>query len=278
MKKDLYKPTYLRELCSTYGLSPSKKYGQNYLITPSVIEKIVEVAELGDGDVVVEVGPGFGVLTFAMADRSKQVVAFEIEKKLEKYWEEKQKACKNVEIVWGNALKNFQDSVANFQKYKVVANLPYQITSHMLRTIFEQENKPTSVTVMVQKEVAQRICAKPGDMSLLAVSVQYYGTPKIALKVPKGNFWPQPKVDSAVVHVIVGGQVGGGEAEEVFFRTARAGFSNKRKQVWRNLSVGLGLPGDVVKNALTKVVGDEKVRAETLSVQDWHAIVGELGV
>jgi len=276
MNQNLFKPTYLKELCATYNLSPSKKYGQNYLISSGVIEKIVDAAQIVRQDTVVEVGPGFGVLTLALAERAERVVAFEIERTLKPYWHEVQKEYDNVDIVWGNALKNLQGSGYNFHTYKVVANLPYQITSHILRTILEAEQKPTSVTVMVQKEVAQRICAKPGDMSMLAVSVQYYGVPRIAVQVPKGNFWPQPKVDSAVVHIDLTEQEGGREGERVFFRVVRAGFTNKRKQVWRNISEGLALPAEKVKSALEAVTGNEKIRAQELSLEMWKALVTAL--
>ncbi|MBU1895825.1 hypothetical protein KJ641_03075, partial [Patescibacteria group bacterium] len=164
--------------------------------------------------------------------------------------------------------------------YKVVANLPYQITSQVLRVLLEQENKPESITVMVQKEVAERIVAKQGDMSLLALSVQYYGEPKIITKVSKGNFWPEPKVDSAVLTISKISRVSKFTDEE-FFRIARAGFANKRKQLWRNLSVGLGgTEGQVAtcpyKKILKEVTGNEKVRAQELSVEEWRGVVGRV--
>ena len=271
---DLYSPTYLKQLCEQYDLTPSKKYGQNYLISEKPITAMIEAGELSKQDTVIEIGPGFGVLTLAMAPLVKQVMAFEIEKKLEGYWEEKQQEYDNVEVVWGNALKKLQISNAKFLKnYKVLANLPYQITSHAIRTILEQEHKPERAILMVQKEVADRIVATPGDMSLLSVSVQYYGDVSIVHKVSSGSFWPAPKVQSAIIAIT---NIRKPEEEEAFFRVVKAGFSSKRKQLWHNLSSGLGIEKEVVKRVLVDVCGNEKVRAQELSVAQWQRIVTQV--
>lgn len=267
-------PTEIRELCERYGLKPSKQYGQNYLISAGVVEKIILAASISKTDTIFEIGPGFGVLTLPMAQKAGKVVVFEIEKKLEDFWLEKIAENKNIEIVWGNALKSLTAYSLKAKNYKVVANIPYQITSQLLRLILESENKPESMTVMVQKEVAERICAEPGNMSLLAVSVQYYGEPKIVAKVTKGNFWPEPKVDSAVLQIeIKKNEVRNSERDEKFFRLVRVGFSSKRKQLWHNLCSGLKIEAPKVKNILQSVVGNEKVRAQELSVYDWIRLV-----
>jgi 16S rRNA (adenine1518-N6/adenine1519-N6)-dimethyltransferase len=270
--KELFKPTQLKELCQEYGLSPSKRYGQNYLISKGIVQKIIDAAELKKTDTIVEIGPGFGVLTCAMAPHVRRVVAFEIEKKLQSYWEEKQKEYPNVEIIWGNALKELKAQSSKLKgNYKIIANLPYQITSHALRVVLEAESKPERMIVMVQKEVAERIVARPGKMSLLSVSVQYFGEPRLVAKVSKGNFWPAPKVDSAVLSIDVY-KTKGTRADERFFQTVRAGFQNKRKQLWRNISRGLGIPGDAVKAVVADVALDSAVRAEALSVEQWKDI------
>jgi len=271
MNKNLFKTTYLKELCQKYGLSPSKKYGQNYLVSEGVIDKIIEASDLKKTDTVIEVGPGFGVLTFALAEKVGKVISFEIERKLEKYWEENKPD--NLEIVWGNALSRLMTYDLGLRTYKVVANIPYQITSNLLRVLLESENKPESITVMVQKEVAERICAKSGDMSLLSVSVQYYGEPKIIARVNKGNFWPSPKVDSAVLSIKTSKHESIKTVnDEEFFKVVKAGFTNKRKQLWRNLSEGLKIDKGKIKNILIEIVGNEKVRAEELSVVQWVKI------
>ena len=270
---NLNKPSHLVELCKKYGLVPSKKYGQNYLISDSPVQKMINASQVKKGDSVVEIGPGFGVLTSALLERGAKVVAFEIERKLEKYWEDN--SHDNLEIIWGDALKRLKS--LKLKGYKVAANLPYQITSHILRTLLELENKPESITVMVQKEVADRIVAKPGDMSVLAVSVQYYGEPKVVCKVPSGNFWPEPKVNSAILHVKVeGNKKQGSDFDKKFFEVVRAGFANKRKQLWRNLSVGLKLDKNEVQTVLKQAVGNEKVRAQELGVEEWITLTKKL--
>jgi len=240
-------------------------------MTKIYIDKMLEAGEINKEDLVVEVGPGFGVLTFALAEKAGKIVSFEIEQKLREYWEEN--ALENLEIIWGNALEKFSSLQSKFKKYKVVANLPYQITSAVLRMFLELENKPESMVIMVQKEVAQRITAKKGDMSVLAVSVQYYGHPKVVAKVTKGNFWPSPKVDSAVLLINNIKSPNNDFSDEHFFEVVKAGFAQKRKQLWRNLSQGLKLDAEKVKNILQEVCGNEKIRAEELGVEEWVEIV-----
>ncbi|HBU07084.1 MAG TPA: ribosomal RNA small subunit methyltransferase A [Candidatus Magasanikbacteria bacterium] len=285
MYKDLFHPTHLQSLCKQYNLSPSKKYGQNYLITEAPIKKMIEAVDLKKNDTVIEIGPGFGVLTFALAERAGRVIGLEIEKKLMGYWEERIKDQKikrskdygDVEIIWGNALNNLSLITYHLSPYKVIANIPYQITSDLLRTLLELENKPESITIMVQKEVAERICSHPGDMSLLAVSVQYYGEPKIIAKVPRGCFWPSPKVDSAILHLTTRPPDHPTTfSDENFFRVVKAGFANKRKQLWGNLTRGLKIEDQKIKDLLIEIVGNEKVRAEELSVEQWKRIAKEL--
>lgn len=272
MDIDILSPTQLKALCEKCRLQPSKKYGQNYLISPKPIAAMIEAGELTPKSSVIEIGPGFGVLTLAVAPQVKRVIAFEIEKKIEAYWHEKMEEYKNIEIVWGNALKELDARTADMREpFTVLANLPYQITSHALRTLLELENKPERIIVMVQKEVAERICANPGDMSLLAVSVQYYGSPCIITKVPKGSFWPAPKVDSAVLSIVPHENHDGGEAA-AFFALAKTGFANKRKQLWKNLADGCNLEKAEVQDALKKVVGNEKCRAQELSVEQWRGL------
>ncbi|EKE06597.1 MAG: hypothetical protein ACD_18C00315G0003 [uncultured bacterium] len=278
-KQNVYKPSYLIELCKKYNLSPSKKYGQNYLMTKIYIDKMLEAGEINKDDLVVEVGPGFGVLTFALAEKAGKIVSFEIEQKLREYWEEN--ALENLEIIWGDVVKQFSVSkfsapggpALGWKKYKVVANLPYQITSAILRMFLELENKPESMVIMVQKEVAQRITAKKGDMSVLAISVQYYGQPKVVAKVTKGNFWPSPKVDSAVLLINNIKSPNNDFSDERFFEVVKSGFAQKRKQLWRNLSQGLKLDAEKIKGILVEVCGNEKIRAEELGVEEWVEIV-----
>ncbi|PIR03686.1 MAG: ribosomal RNA small subunit methyltransferase A [Candidatus Magasanikbacteria bacterium CG11_big_fil_rev_8_21_14_0_20_39_34] len=276
MSQNLHKPTYLKELCLEYGLSPSKKYGQNYLITDAPIQKMVEAAGVSSKDTIIEIGPGFGVLTFALVQKAKEVISFEIEKKLVSYWDSQKEIHKNLQLIWGNFLKEFPNFQSQLTNYKVVANLPYQVTSNVLRVLLESEKKPKSITVMVQKEVAERICAKAGDMSLLSVSVQYYGKPKIITKVPSGCFWPAPKVDSAVIHIDVEQSSHTHHADEQFFSYVRAGFSNKRKQLAKNIASQFPLKESFIRETLESISLNPKARAQDLLVSDWQAFLTKL--
>ena len=271
MNEQIYQPVYLKELCAKYRLTPSKQYGQNYLIKSAPIEKMVAAAEIDADDMIVEIGPGFGVLTFALLDSAQHVLAFEIEKKLQAYWDEHEKNHKNLKVIWGNALTTLPKYIEKDASYKLVANLPYQITSHVLRTMLELDNKPKCIVIMVQKEVAERMCAKKGDMSVLSVSVQYYSTPRIVTKVKAGSFWPAPKVDSAVISLT---DIKKNTPEdEQFFQIVRAGFSSKRKQLVRNLVNTLHIPEEKVREVLMTVMNNDRVRAQELSVEDWKKVV-----
>jgi 16S rRNA (adenine1518-N6/adenine1519-N6)-dimethyltransferase len=266
MTDKLFNPDYLLSLCKKHGLQPSKKYGQNYVINPEVIEKMIEAAEVKDSDTVVEIGSGFGALTFALADRAKKVLAFEIEKKIAPYWEARMP--ENLQIIWGNVLKTAGGLPK--EKYKVVANLPYQITSVVIRYFLENENPPESMTLMVQKEVAERICARAGDMSLLSVAVQYYADAEIAGLVPRDNFWPVPKVDSAVIKLVSRQQTIDNSNRDELFRLAKAGFANRRKLLIKNL---LPIVGKQNKEKLKSVFAElgllENARAQELTVENW---------
>ncbi|HRY36870.1 MAG TPA: 16S rRNA (adenine(1518)-N(6)/adenine(1519)-N(6))-dimethyltransferase RsmA [Candidatus Magasanikbacteria bacterium] len=273
----LFNPDYLQHLCQKYGLRPSKQYGQNFLLNEEVVQKMVEAGDVSKKDEVIEVGPGFGVLTFSLCEKAGKVMAYEIEKKIQPYWEEKQKEYKNLEIIWGNVL-NSQKSIKSAKslrspeemgKYKVVANLPYQITSQIIRFFLEQENKPESMVVMVQKEVGERICAKPGDLSVLGISVQYFGEPEIIAFVSRNDFYPAPKVDSAVIKIVLKKKLPKIDEKE-FFAFVRAGFINKRKLLIKNLKNYLGDKNKkTVDEAFAKMEFPENIRAQELSLEEW---------
>ncbi len=284
----LYSHVHLQNLCRKYGLNPSKKYGQNFLIDPEPVEKMIEVGELSSDDVVVEVGPGFGVLTEQLAQHAKKVFSFEIEKKLEPYWQEKTKKIPNIEIIWGNVLKQFSSlwveansrsplhSGDNLNKYKVLANLPYQITSQVVRLFLEQKNPPTTMVFMVQKEVAERICAKPGDMSLLSVAVQYYSKPEYVLTVPRSCFWPEPRVDSALVKLTPQSPDPTID-EKAFFNLVKIAFANRRKLLIKNILPLIGKDFRLKIEAVLKELSfPTTVRAQELSVEHWKTLAHKL--
>ncbi|OGH69126.1 MAG: ribosomal RNA small subunit methyltransferase A [Candidatus Magasanikbacteria bacterium RIFCSPHIGHO2_01_FULL_47_8] len=286
---DLYNPDYLKHLCQKYGLSPSKQYGQNYLLDAAVIEEMLVAAELATDDAVVEVGPGFGILTLALAPKVKKVMAFEIEKKLEPYWEGLAKQYKNLEIIWGNILKKFP--ISNISEiplatgqypngYKVVANLPYQITSPVIRLFLENEFPPTLMVTMVQKEVGERMCAKPGQMSVLAVATQYFAVPEIVRVVPRALFWPEPKVDSVVIKLRIKSQeLRSKEFEKKFFDIVRAGFANRRKLLIKNLTPIVGKKNrPELEKIFTNLGLTGNSRAQELSMEQWKELVHKIQI
>jgi len=281
---DLTSKETIQRLCSRNRIYPSKQRGQNFLINHDALDKILKAADLGKDDVVLEIGPGFGVLTVELAKRVKRVIAAEADKRLAKALREILAEYKNVEIIQEDILKL---QITNYKlqnyKYKIVANLPYQITSAIFRKFLENEPRPTELVVMVQKEVAERICAKPGKMSVLSVSVQFFGRPEIVSVVPHNAFWPEPEVDSAILKVSQIKNRSEANLKQIrfsfalnslsdlreFFRIVRIGFSSRRKQLHNNLAAGLRLPNEIIKNNLIECGFNQKVRAEDLSVEDW---------
>ncbi len=277
MNEKLFNVDYLKHLCAKFQLRPSKEYGQNYLINPEVIDMIITVSGVTKKDTVIEVGPGFGILTLDLMAKVKKLFAFEIEKKLEPYWQEissrlAQTQEDNFEIIWGNVLRADQKIFP--KNYKVVSNLPYQITSPVLKLFLEDlMNKPKEMTLMVQKEVAERICAKPGDMSVLAIAVQYFGQAEIAGEVKRNNFWPSPAVDSAVIKVVVNKSRPDTEFNKKFFQMVKIGFAQKRKLLIKNLLPFFGKQNkENLKVTLKNMGFSETVRAQELSVEDWEQL------
>jgi len=278
---DLTSVKIIKELLSEYDTQALKGLGQNFLINKNVLQKIIDAAELKPDDIVLEIGPGVGTLTKELAQRVKKVIAVEKDKKMVEILKKTLGEFKNVEIINGDALKTDFNFLKN---YKLVANLPYYIASPVIRKFLENPpagGQPESMVLMLQKEVAQRICAKPPDMSLLSVSVQFYAIPKIVSYVSKNCFWPSPKVDSAIIKITpfsdgrrpTSSQLGRRRASfgftKLFFKIVKAGFSQPRKQLLGNLSKNLKLDKKQVVTWLVKNKISPQQRAETLSIEDW---------
>jgi 16S rRNA (adenine1518-N6/adenine1519-N6)-dimethyltransferase len=249
------------------------RLGQNFLRDEKVLEKIIAAADLKADDVVIEVGPGEGILTEKLAGKCKRVTAIEIDNNLVGLLRNKLSNKKNVEIINENVLKiNIPELLGSeASKYKVIANLPYYITSPIIRLFLEAEFPPEEMLLMVQKEVAERIVAKPGKMSVLAVSVQYSAHPKMLFEVSRQAFEPIPEVDSAVIKLTYNLQPTTNNQEEAknFFRVVRAGFSAKRKMLVNNLSNSFHLDKKEIEKKLKKAGINPTARAQELSVQDW---------
>ncbi len=263
-----------QDLLKKYGIRPLKKFGQNFLINRSVLNKIISAADLNKKDVVLEVGPGIGILTREIAKQAGEVIAIEKDRKMCELLKDGLKDFNNVNIIQDDVLKIGKLKVKN---YKVVANLPFYITSPVIRKFLEVgEAEPQhlkEMVLMVQKEVAQRICSKPPQMSILAVSVQFYAEVKIISYVSKKSFWPQPKVDSAIIKIMPKKDWARSGLDQYgicrFFEIVKAGFSQPRKQLANNLSKKLDLERKEVEEWLSENDIKPSQRAETLNVKDW---------
>ena len=308
----------VHRLLEQWDLRPSKGLGQNFLVDPAALEKIVAAAGLTPDDVVLEVGAGLGTLTRRLAQEAGRVVAVELDQRLIPVLESVLADLDNVTLVQGDILEldptvlvnqgsgsreqgagireqgpasrdhgprttdhgpriSIQPPTFNLQ-YKVVANLPYYITSAVLRHLLEAALKPQRMVLTVQREVAERIVAKPGQMSLLAVSVQFYGQPRLLFRLKPGSFYPSPEVESAVVRVDLHPTPPVPvEETAAFFRVVRAGFAQRRKQLRNTLAAGLKQPPEEVADRLREVGVDPRQRAEALSLEEWARVAHVLG-
>jgi 16S rRNA (adenine1518-N6/adenine1519-N6)-dimethyltransferase len=260
-------------LLRRYHLRAHKGLGQNFLQDPMALEAIVAAAEIQATDTVLEIGPGLGSLTRYLAVSAREVIAVELDEKLIPPLKTVLSPYQNVQVIQGDILKlSPQDLIAE-NDYLVVANIPYYITSAVIRHLLESESKPRRIVLTIQKEVAGRICARPGDMSLLALSVQVYGSPRLAAHIPAEAFFPAPKVDSAVLVVdIYPTPLIKQDLLSVFFKLVKAGFSQKRKTLRNSLSSGLHISPTQAAELLSRTDIDPQRRAETLSLDEWERL------
>ncbi|MFC1873402.1 16S rRNA (adenine(1518)-N(6)/adenine(1519)-N(6))-dimethyltransferase RsmA [Chloroflexota bacterium] len=265
-----------------FGLRARKGLGQHFLIDEAVLQNVISAAALSSSDVVVEVGPGLGVLTRELAKQAGVVLAIELDSQLAGILEQDTAPLGNVSIINADVLQVepvdlLQEQKAKFPtlvdtscRYKVVANLPYYISSHFLRHFFEASVKPGVMVIMVQKEVAEAIVAGPGQMSVLSVSVQFYGKPEIISYVSAECFYPVPEVDSAILRVEIYPEPAVAVTDEKsFFELVRAGFSASRKQIANSLAQGLGCSKAEALSLLAGAGLVPRRRAETLTLSEW---------
>jgi 16S rRNA (adenine1518-N6/adenine1519-N6)-dimethyltransferase len=283
-----------RTILQRHGLTPRKSLGQNFLVDPGAPERIAACADLGPQDTVLEVGAGVGTLTAALAARAGRVLAVETDPRLVDVLHQELSELDNVEIIHGDILELQPHCLLDHEAdaageatmplwgprlphYRVVSNLPYYITGAVVRHLLEASVRPAQMAVTVQHEVARRMCADPGDMSLLSVGTQFYGEARICLRLKRGAFYPVPEVTSAVVRLDVY------EAPPVpvgdigrFFEIVRAGFAQRRKQLRNSLSSTLQIDAQRVEEALGDCGIDHRRRAETLSLEEWGAVYSAL--
>ncbi len=262
----------LIELLKREHLWAQKKLGQNFLVNPAVLEKIIEAALINDRDLVVEIGPGLGILTEQLSKHARKVIAVELDRNIIPVLKKNLTGVENVEIVHQDALRFPLPD----EPYKLVANIPYYITSpilnHFLQPSTPQEQRPEIIVLLVQKEVARKICSKDGDHTLLSLEVQVFGKPSIVCNVGKGSFFPQPNVDSAVLkiepfpHPRVNNL-------KLFFRLAKAAFHQRRKTLSNSLRNGLGLTAEQTAE-LFRISGIASTeRPQNISLDEWNALI-----
>lgn len=262
--------THPKDILQQYGLEPKKSLGQNFLFDENVLQRIVAAAELGAEDAVLEVGPGLGSLTKLLATTAVAVTAVELDARFLPILQQELAAYPHVRLVHGDILaQNPADWFSG--PYKVVANVPYYITGAILRHLLAGAHKPALLVLTVQKEVAERVTAVPPHMSLLAVSVQFYGRAAKVADIKAGSFWPAPDVDSAILRITLPETAIDPDFEQTFFRVARAGFGQKRKQLQNNLRQ-LGLDKRAVGAIMSTAKVDGRARAETLTLAQWRTL------
>lgn len=262
-----------KALLDHFGVIPKKSLGQNFLHDPQALEKIADAAELMPEDTVLEIGPGTGALTAVLAQRVRRVVAVELDRRLEPIMRLTLAPYGNVEVIFDDILNVNLPELLDNQPYVVVANVPYYITSAIIRLLLELPHAPRRLVLTMQLEVAERLIAKPGDMTLLSVSAQFYAKPKIVTRFNKAVFYPRPDVDSAVARLEVYDRppVDVPNAD-IFFRVVKAGFGQKRKQLKNSVAEGLHIDAEAAAALLEAAGIDPKRRAETLSLPEWAAL------
>ncbi len=283
----------IEQLCQRYGIRGGRAMGQNFLCSPEVLGRIMRVAGLESSDTVLEVGPGLGVLTEQLARAAGRVVAVELDRRLAAIAQERLANQPNVSIVIGDILTVPPATLALPERFNVVANLPYQITAHFLRQLYGDARfgaRPVRSVLMLQREVAQRLAAGPGRHSLLSLSVQLFADVRLEFDVPKINFWPIPKVDSAVVSLLLrhpnplldrlnrlDPQQSQPQALSRLFGLLRTGFSSPRKQLHNNLRAAMPELGDA-RTILQAIGVATDARAQALSLAHWLSLAEKVNM
>lgn len=274
MQPTIAKRDVTKHILKTFNIHMSKKLGQNFLIDENIVNGIVRAADIQQGETVLEIGPGIGTLTQGLAEAGANVVAVELDSRLIEVLAKTLEGYKNIRIVHGDILKVNIAAEVNAPRFKVVANLPYYITTPIIMGLLEQRLPVDSLVTMIQKEVAERMVASPGgkEYGALSVAVQYFTKPEIMFAVPPSSFIPSPAVESAVIRCVVRDKPAVDVADErLFFRVVKAAFSQRRKTL-NNAMKTMGVAGEVIQQALAAAQIDGTRRGETLSLVEFAAI------
>lgn len=258
----------IQRILHTIGLRPQQAAGQNFLLDENVVESMVDAAGIEDGQSVLEIGPGLGILTRALLNRGVRVIAVELDMRLYAYMKKAFKGQEKLRLINGDIFKVNLNELFKEGEYAVVANLPFSATSLVFRNFLTLPPRPSALTLMIQREVAHRICAQPGEMSMLALTVQYYSQPSLLFDVPPKSFWPIPQVTSSVIHCDHLKKVDE-TVDKPLFRLMKAGFSSRRKKLSNSLSAFLGIPTKSIEQKMANISLNSSIRAQELSLSQW---------
>ena len=262
------------DLLKKHGLKPNKKLGQNFLVDEAHLRAIVTKAELAPSDTVLEIGAGLGSLTAHLAETVERVIAVEMDRQLVPILKDNLAAFPNAQLIQGDIFDQDMKALLPDSGYQVVANIPYYLTSKLIRHLLEAERKPRGLTLTIQKEVAERACELPPKMSLLALGIRVYGKPEIVHAIPAGAFYPVPKVDSAVLKIELFEQAAlNDEQREMLFRMARAAFGQKRKTLANSLAALPDWDKDSARMRLERAGIQPTQRPQTLALEDWKRLI-----
>jgi 16S rRNA (adenine1518-N6/adenine1519-N6)-dimethyltransferase len=261
------------ELLKSHGIQPDKRLGQNFLIDPSYLHRVADAGNISKDDTVLEIGAGLGSLTRLLGLQAKEVFAVELDADLIPILEQVTIPFPNIHIIHGDILQIGPGELTTSTGYLVVANIPYYITSNLIRHLLTGHTRPRRVVLTIQREVAERICAQSDKLSLLGLSVQVFGDPVILSRVPAGAFYPVPKVDSAIIRIeMYPAPIIPTDQLDTFFLIAKAGFSQKRKMLRNSLSAGLRLDRSTIEDLLVEADIEPQRRAETLTLDEWKSL------
>ncbi|MEK7544940.1 MAG: 16S rRNA (adenine(1518)-N(6)/adenine(1519)-N(6))-dimethyltransferase RsmA [Patescibacteria group bacterium] len=256
----------LKILLEKHGIWAKKRFGQNFLINRNIVEKIIKTGEVGEKDTIIEIGPGPGVLTQELCKKAKKVICIEMDREILPLLEETTSEFHNKEILEQDGL-NYEPNETN---YKLIANLPYNIATAIIRSFMMKKNKPSLMVVMTQLEVAEKMCANPGNMNVLALTIQPFGKPKIAMHVPGSSFYPAPKVTSAILRIEpLDSPLIPENLREKYFQVIHAAFHQKRKMMAAVVAKNLGREKVEIEDALESCGISKTTRPQELSIQNW---------
>lgn len=257
------------------GIVPRRSAGQNFLIDASVVTDLIDAARVTRGDTILEIGPGAGAVTGELLERGASVIAVELDRRLSSLLSERFGSVGRLRIITGDIRKVHLGALVTEKRYKIVSSLPFNVTSFVVRRLLEEPPRPSVASLVVQKEVAERIVARPGEMSLLSLASQYFGVPSVVRDVRRTCFLPAPDVDAAIVRIEVRDPRPADRTQKVF-RLARIAFSSRRKMLHNTLSHGLGVPPERIKSVCAEIGLNPQCRPQEISVEHWEKMATEM--